>query len=436
MVTRDDISEDSLVRKSGIGYGVLIFVPYIANLCLAWKIKKWIGDNDEAQKWFNSYNPIFTALVVLSGDCYTALCVVSSNVFGLKILSCGFTQYELRKLGKIRIIGFVLENIPQLIFQILYTVALVRIGDKITPAVFAVLSASLLSIISISLSYLIERDASNATAVEFHVMTRCSSDKSIKFDFAASLPRDALDSDESILLSPSRPTQSRITPREKRTFADNCGRTQALGKEIAGVFGIHPKNIEVGNSKISEGGAETYIVCYVYDGDIKDKNMDINGKSVRLTPVYYVAQKFEEKQIAINGVFRKHFSLGQDFEVRLVWMKVGGGPKAMYTNKISQEVKDQVKMNLIEDIKSYFRNFSIREERDQDQFFDEVKMCKKRNSMDLGVPVKRGQKFGEEAEEDVNNDARVLLKSGVTDQEMNVEMIVLEENHKMLSGKK
>ena len=46
---------------------------------------------------------------------------VSSNIFGVRILSSGLTQFELRKLSNIKVFGtVVLENVPQLMLQLLY----------------------------------------------------------------------------------------------------------------------------------------------------------------------------------------------------------------------------------------------------------------------------------------------------------------------------
>ena len=133
-------------------------IPYIANLIIASRIKELIKRNVAARSWFQGYTPIFAALVVLSGGCHAALAVASSNVFGLKIFSCGVTKYEMKKLGKIRIIGTVIaENIPQLIFQAIYTVALIRSGKIMTTAVQAAFIASSLSIVASTLSYFIER---------------------------------------------------------------------------------------------------------------------------------------------------------------------------------------------------------------------------------------------------------------------------------------
>ena len=43
------------------------------------------------------------SLVVLTGGAYPALSVVSSNCFGLSILNCGLTRFELRRLLHIKV---------------------------------------------------------------------------------------------------------------------------------------------------------------------------------------------------------------------------------------------------------------------------------------------------------------------------------------------
>ena len=85
---------------AGFGSCFFVLVPYIANLVIASRIKEIIKDNVAAKSWFQGNTPIFTVFVVLSGGCHAALSVVSSNVFGLKLFSCGITRYELKQLGK------------------------------------------------------------------------------------------------------------------------------------------------------------------------------------------------------------------------------------------------------------------------------------------------------------------------------------------------
>ena len=69
--------------------------------------------------------------------------------------------------------------------------------------------------------------------------------------------------------NPSSSNKNGITEEEKKNLLDNRGRTQALGENIAEVYGIPTKNIEVGQSMITKYGIITHIVHYVYDEDLE-----------------------------------------------------------------------------------------------------------------------------------------------------------------------
>ena len=94
----DMIFQNILVLIAGIGSTVFTLFPYIANLIIASRIKEIIRNNAAAKGWFQYHTPVFTFLVIISGGCHAALALVSSNVFGIKILSCGLTRYELKQL--------------------------------------------------------------------------------------------------------------------------------------------------------------------------------------------------------------------------------------------------------------------------------------------------------------------------------------------------
>ena len=87
---------------------------------------------------FQEFTAVFCLLVVFTGGCYAALALVSSNAFGLKLLSCGLTQFELKRLTKIKIFGtIIIENIPQLIIQLLYASHIEEFTQAIRLAFFA-----------------------------------------------------------------------------------------------------------------------------------------------------------------------------------------------------------------------------------------------------------------------------------------------------------
>ena len=103
-------------------------------------------------------------LVVITGGCYPALALISSNIFGLTLTSCGLTHYELKALSKIKVFGTImLENVPQLIFQAVYAYAV----DDITDAVSIAFLASLLSVAATTMSYLIDRDGDDVKGTTY-----------------------------------------------------------------------------------------------------------------------------------------------------------------------------------------------------------------------------------------------------------------------------
>ena len=288
ILNRDDLLSNISILIAGFGSAFFVLIPYVANLVIASRIKEIIKENEAAKGWFQYHTPVFTVLVVLSGGVYVALSVVASNIFGLRIFSCGLTQYELKKLNKLKVIGTVMiENVPQLICQAIYTVALIRTQGKTTTAVQLAFVASSLSIIASTLTYMIERDASDTKVIQYHITTH------------------------------RIPTTDTINDYEKKKIKDNRGRARALGEGIAEVFGIAAKNIEVGSSMITKHGVITHIVHYLYDEDLETMQQELVDNQIMVTPKYFVSQLFATLKEDINDLFCNHFTLDNDFEVTL-----------------------------------------------------------------------------------------------------------------------
>ena len=347
IITKQDLFGDILLLIAGFGSTFFVLVPYIANLVIASRIKELIKHNAAAKSWFQGYTPIFTALVVLSGGCHAALSVVSSNVFGLRIFSCGITRYEMKRLGKIRIIGTVIvENIPQLICQGLYTVALTKSGQEMTTAVQAAFIASSLSIVASTLSYLIERDTSDTEVVQYHISFH------------------------------KMPSSAMINEEEKRKLINNYGKRKALGRNIAETFGIPIKNIEVGNSMITKHGIITHIVHYIYQEDLEMLEEELIGQINFLSPRYFVSQLYLSLKQDINDAFCAHFDLKDDFGTSLD-LKLGikqrtrrslQVPKSPIMSVTEQAVPHPMTYNrretVLENIKSQIRIAAVNEEKE------------------------------------------------------------------------
>ena len=136
-------------------------IMYFFNLYSTSTIKGRRGvlrHNKADRIWFTSYSPIFTVIVMLSGSTYTALQLVSSNVFGLNLLHCGLTKYELKRVFHLKLLNNVLlENVPQLFFLSMYTMI---IGEMTESAWFSLIGSAV-SVLGTTLTYFIERDQGN-----------------------------------------------------------------------------------------------------------------------------------------------------------------------------------------------------------------------------------------------------------------------------------
>merc|ERR1712228_67059 len=173
---------------AGIGSILFLVFPYVSNLYIAAHIENYVGTNESAKSWFRSYSKTFTMFVVLTGGCYPAVVLVSSNIFGMNVFSSGLTKFELKKMSKIRVFSTIfLENVPQILFQIIYTAA---IGEVSNAVIFAFI-ASVLSVLSTVISFLIDRSALDAkNVIQYYLVTNVqnrSSESTTKQNVSASL---------------------------------------------------------------------------------------------------------------------------------------------------------------------------------------------------------------------------------------------------------
>lgn len=112
------------VLISAIGSTSFLVIPYFVNLYSATRVKRKggvIARNNAVQTWFNAHSMIFIGFTMLSGSTYTAMQVIKSKVFGINLVSCGLTQFELKKLFHLKVLNNVfLQEVTQLIFVSLF----------------------------------------------------------------------------------------------------------------------------------------------------------------------------------------------------------------------------------------------------------------------------------------------------------------------------
>ena len=380
IMSRDDIGDNYLILMAGVGSIAFTLIPYLANLIMATRIKEMNKSNATAKAWFQENTAIFAILVAVTGGCHAALALVSSNVFGLNIFSCGLTQYELKQMGKLKVIGTVIiENIPQLICQALYSMGL---GGEITAAILLAFVASALSIIASTLAFLIERDTSDTKVVQYYLFTECS----LRAQRLASITND--EDDMGTLATKNRKgeiidaleavssrakmsysSQNTLTDQEKENFINNRGRTAALGEQVAELMETHAKNIEIGHSMITKYGIITHVVHSVAVSDLemmKEELVEENQRDmVNVTPIFFVSQLYASLSNEINHVFRNHFELNDDFEVE--FHKLGFRKRTMQNydeqdedNDKETAPSDQRRATLVKNMASQISRSSLR----------------------------------------------------------------------------
>eukprot|EP00485_Elphidium_margaritaceum_P013914 CAMPEP_0202728732 /NCGR_PEP_ID=MMETSP1385-20130828/185775_1 /ASSEMBLY_ACC=CAM_ASM_000861 /TAXON_ID=933848 /ORGANISM="Elphidium margaritaceum" /LENGTH=2035 /DNA_ID=CAMNT_0049394983 /DNA_START=78 /DNA_END=6186 /DNA_ORIENTATION=+ len=297
-----------------------IVIPYTINVYYASKVKEMVNANESANTWFIYNSKIFTALVVLSGGCYASLQLISSNIFGLPMLSCGLTQYELsnRKVANIRFVGNVLcENVPQLFVQLLYATYI----GTVNQALMFAFTASLISVMNHSLGYCIDRkmreEGKNIVAVYYYLIMRCEKR-------TAALPANsALEDAEfgigavrtAVPVLPASPSLSwnvsgvarvKLTKKERKSITKNMGRRLQLTSAMAELFGINQRYIQIASTTLTTQGFISHIVHCV-------NRLEIG--SAHSSPQHYIDEMYQSVQLEIDDVFRTHYNLSGDFKV-------------------------------------------------------------------------------------------------------------------------
>lgn len=82
--------------------------------------------------------------------------------------------------------------------------------------------------------------------------------------------------------------------------------------ELAEVYGVSDKNIEIGHSMLTRSGVVTHVVHYVHDRDLNHLM-----RVADLSPRMFVEQMFQTLHADISNVLRGHFKLSEDFETDL-----------------------------------------------------------------------------------------------------------------------
>ena len=84
-----------------------------------WQDDALLGDRYRA--WLDQYMNVLFILSFLSGSTFSAIQLVNSNLFGLRMFTMGLSTRDMRKFNLSRLKNVIVgENVPQLVIQIVY----------------------------------------------------------------------------------------------------------------------------------------------------------------------------------------------------------------------------------------------------------------------------------------------------------------------------
>lgn len=215
--------------------------------------------------------------------------------------------------------SIVLENLPQVIFQAVYAFAL----GSITHAVYFAFFASILSIVSTGLSFLIDRDSSDTRHQSYFVELQCrrqgiqTVNTHTRQTRAVGIPAPDMLCET---ISDGTTSPNDLSLDEKAQILKNRGKTLALSRAMAALFHTSPKCIEIGSTILTKQGSMTHIMHSVHVSELEQYEAQIRegGVDDEVTPLYYIKLMYASLGDEVNQIFRKHFGFGKDFRVQLV----------------------------------------------------------------------------------------------------------------------
>merc|ERR1712228_1069441 len=178
-------------------------------------------------------------------------------------------------------------------------------------AIFAFI-ASVLSVLSTVISYFIDRSALDANnVIQYYLVTNVqnrSLSPKLNTQPSSSLLESEMDASHATF-----DNNNQITKEEKIKIIINKGRRRKLAGDIAELFGIPRKNIQIGNSIITKHGVISHIVHFVSNSDLEQLGVALDEESVSIDK--YIDMLYSSLSREVNQVCRRHFGLSDDFVV-------------------------------------------------------------------------------------------------------------------------
>merc|ERR1712228_651732 len=100
--------------------------------------------------------------------------------------------------------------------------------------------------------------------------------------------------------------ENQITKEEKLQIVINKGKRKKFATNIAELFGIPRKNIQIGNSIITKQGVISHIVHFVSNSDLEQLGVALDEESVSIKQYIDMLYASLSREVTGNQVCRRH----------------------------------------------------------------------------------------------------------------------------------
>ena len=142
---------DTLLLGLAIGSVFFVIIPYFVNIsigtCMTPKDSVYLNQTF-VERWFQYHSFTYMSLVFLTGDAYHSLEIINSNFLGISLFDAGMTRIDIDRKSAIKLGSItILEDIPQAMISICFTVVQVTLGLHVDKLVLSSVIISVLDMI-------------------------------------------------------------------------------------------------------------------------------------------------------------------------------------------------------------------------------------------------------------------------------------------------
>merc|ERR1712228_880336 len=190
---------------------------------------------------------------------------------------------EMRQLFNLKVFGNILiENVPQIGFQILY---IISSDGQPSNVVLLSMAASILSVIGVLISWIVEHQSSNCFVVQYDVNV-------------------------------NKKDLTQFSDEEKLKISQNKERKDALRKALCQALHINEGQMELGHVAAYDKLLKYRIVHYIMPNEVpSNSGRTSENKDKTFYGLQFVKALYTNNESAVNEAFMRHFGIDNDLNI-------------------------------------------------------------------------------------------------------------------------